>query len=273
MPTLQGTDGNDSLLVPNGDSNTTGYTIFGQGGDDTLTGGGGNDNIFGSFGDDKLFGGNGNDKLFGDFGNDRLFAGNGDDQLYGGVGDDDLFGGNGNDLLNGSLGLDNLDGGSGNDTLDGGSDDDVLFGGDGNDNLKGSTGNDTLAGGNGQDTLVGFGTSSSTGASPEIDTLVGGGNITFFDDGNSRLDPFGDGVKDTFVLGDASRVFYAQSGVQDYAKIVGFEKGIDQLQLSPTGTYTFGTDSIFSSLDTVVFANLPTGQDLIGVVVGVNLNA
>ena len=261
MPTLQGTDGNDSLGVPNGDSNTTGYTVFGLGGDDTLTGGGGNDNIFGSFGNDRLFGGNGNDKLFGDFDNDRLFGGNGDDQLYGGVGDDDLFGQNGNDQLNGSLGLDNLDGGSGNDVLDGGTDDDVLFGGDGNDSLKGGTGNDVLAGGNGQDTLTGFG--SASGGTPEIDTLAGGGNITFFDDGNSRLDPFSDGVKDTFVLGDASKVFYAQAGVQDYAKIVDFEKGIDQLQLSPTATFTFGTASVFSDLDTLDFREPPyrSGSD------------
>ena len=267
---LTGTDGDDVCSVPNGDSNVTNYTIFGLGGDDSLTGGGGKDKIFASFGDDKLYGRLNDDQLFADLGNDQLFGGDGNDKLYAGLGDDDVFGENGDDNLNGDLGQDNIDGGSGKDQLDGGADDDVLFGGEGNDTLKGGTGDDTVVGGKGEDTLTGFG--STSGNNPEIDTLIGGGNVTFDDQGNANVDIAGDGVKDTFVLGDDSKVFYAQAGTNDYVKIVGFEPGIDQLQLSPTATYTFGTDSIFSNLDTVIFANLPSGQDLIVIVAGVKIN-
>lgn len=266
---LTGTDGDDVCSVPNGDSNLTNYRIFGLLGNDTLTGGGGQDNIFGGFGDDNLYGRLNDDQLFGDIGNDRLFGGNGNDKLYAGIGDDDLSGENGDDNLSGDLGQDNIDGGSGKDQLDGGADDDAVFGGNDNDTLKGGTGNDTVVGGYGEDTLTGYG--SASGNNPEIDTLIGGGNVTFDDQGNANVDIFGDGVKDIMVLGDASNVFYAQAGSNDYAKIVGFEKGVDQLQLSPTTTYTFGTDSIFSALDTLVFANRSNGKELIAIVVGVNV--
>ncbi|HYX18558.1 MAG TPA: calcium-binding protein, partial [Nostoc sp.] len=63
---LQGTSGNDLLNVPQGNINTKSYTIFGLGGNDTLTGGGGNDKIFtGISGNSLLNGGDGNDNLSG----------------------------------------------------------------------------------------------------------------------------------------------------------------------------------------------------------------
>ncbi|HYX12817.1 MAG TPA: hypothetical protein VE944_00310, partial [Nostoc sp.] len=63
---LQGTSGNDLLNVPQGNTNTKSYTIFGLGGNDTLTGGGGNDKIFtGISGNSLLNGGDGNDNLSG----------------------------------------------------------------------------------------------------------------------------------------------------------------------------------------------------------------
>ncbi|MGF6093103.1 beta strand repeat-containing protein, partial [Pseudomonas sp. 18173] len=60
-------------------------------------------------------------------------------------GNDTLLGGAGNDILFGSGGSDNLDGGKGND---------ILLGGTGNDTLMGGQGNDILIGGSGGDTFV-----------------------------------------------------------------------------------------------------------------------
>lgn len=145
----------------------------------------------------------------------------------------------------------------------------MLFGGDGNDSLFGDTGNDTLVGGNGEDTLVGFG---GTGDIPEIDTLIGG-TVTFDDEGNASVDIFGDGAEDVFVLGTLSNVFYTQAGSDDYAVILDFEIGVDQIQLSPSVNYRFRTGSVLSDLDTAIFANLSTGDDLIAIVVGVDLIA
>ena len=59
-------------------------------------------------------------ELHGDTGNDTLSGGSGDDILLGGAGNDDLRGNNGRDLLIGGLGRDTLRGGSGDDLLIGG---------------------------------------------------------------------------------------------------------------------------------------------------------
>jgi Ca2+-binding RTX toxin-like protein len=67
-----------------------------------------------------LYGAGGNDTLLGGTGNDDLFGGSGNDVLIGGGGNDDLFGDSGRDLL---IGSDN------NDRLEGGNDDDILVGG------------------------------------------------------------------------------------------------------------------------------------------------
>lgn len=294
MPILRGSNGNEVLSVPGKDTNTNDYTVFGISGSDTLTGGGGNDKIFagnsgnsvlnGGAGNDKLFGslndvtlngGSGNDNLNGNLGNDFLDGGSGDDSLNGGLGNDTLYGGLGNDALFASLGDDLLFGQAGNDTLNGSDGSDVLFGGDGNDNLSGGTNGspnapqgffeDFLVGGAGSDTLNGFG--GGTGKF-ERDVLVGGGAV----DKTGTITNFSaDGAKDVFVLGDANGPYYTAAGSKDYAIIYGFEKGIDQLQLSPAVTYAFGTGSIFSKLDTLIYAKLPAGPDLIAIVANVNL--
>lgn len=88
----------------------------------TTTGG----TISGYLGDDTILGGSGNDELSGDAGADSI---------DGGAGDDFLDGGDGADLLAGGIG---------NDTLVGAAGDDVLRGGAGNDQLSGGVGNDTF---------------------------------------------------------------------------------------------------------------------------------
>ncbi|WP_229455035.1 calcium-binding protein [Nostoc sp. CHAB 5715] len=299
---LQGTSGNDLLNVPGGNTNTKSYTIFGLGGNDTLTGGGGNDKIFtGISGNSLLNGGDGNDNLSGNLGNDTLNGGSGDDQLSGSLGDDllngdsgddTLLGSLGNDTLNGGLGNDNLSGSAGddflfgdagNDTLDGGQGSDVIFGGDGNDSLTGSLSGspdapegffeDFLVGGAGSDTLNGFGAGAGSGGDATVelferDQLIGGGAV---DRNGIVTDVSGDGVKDFFVLGDAKGAFYTAAGDRDYALILGFEKGIDQLQLSPAVTYQLETKSQITQLDTLIFAKLPAGNELIAIVANVDL--
>ena len=113
-------------------ANTTMSTIFGQGGNDTITlneangalpaaqlfGGAGNDTITGGSGGDMLFGQTGNDTLLGKGGSDFLFGGAGNDTLTGGDADDQMFGEAGDDLMIWNPGDDTdlHEGGAGNDT-------------------------------------------------------------------------------------------------------------------------------------------------------------
>ncbi|UKO97453.1 calcium-binding protein [Nostoc sp. UHCC 0870] len=243
-PNQEGTNGRDFLTAPRFQ-------------DSFIDGRGGDDRIFGGFGNDTLLGGDGRDLIDGGFGNDLIFGGNGDDRLFGGLGDDELFGEAGNDLLVGGLG------------------DDYLDGGDGNDNLVGGPGSDILIGGFGNDILIGAGGGEQLGANPQIDVLMGGPLET---------DGF-DGQRDVYVLGDANGPFYTSSGEGeldeflglfgltgsvDYALILGFELGIDALDLGGASAsysaFTLG-GLVSDSDDTLIFAN----NDLIAIVAGVDI--
>ncbi|MDR3154881.1 MAG: hypothetical protein LBW85_11605 [Deltaproteobacteria bacterium] len=150
---LAGTSGRDVLTV-----RPRFYTaVYGEGGNDLVTGsplgdlivgGRGNDTLQGEAGDDALDGETGDDRLIGGPGRDVLEGGEGNDEVFGGTGDDLLFGGNGDDLLNGGQGNDRLQGGAGDDRLDGGPGDDayLYFAGVGQDIIDNTGGgNDTLA--------------------------------------------------------------------------------------------------------------------------------
>ena len=113
-----------------------------------ISGGGGNDTITGGAGDQTINGNNGNDTIYGGGGVDTINGGNDNDTLYGQAGNDDL---------NGNNGLDSVYGGSGNDAIVGGNDADTLYGGSGSDTISGAGGNDILIGGYGSDTLSGDG--------------------------------------------------------------------------------------------------------------------
>ena len=84
----------------------SGGTAFGNGGQDRIFGGEGDDYIDGGSSADTLYGEEGDDTVEGGSGNDRLFGGEGDDVLDGGTGDDLLVGGEGNDQLTGGAGAD-----------------------------------------------------------------------------------------------------------------------------------------------------------------------
>ena len=89
--------------------------------------------MFGEDGNDFLSGDAGDDIMFGDNGNDTIIGGLGNDALSGGDNDDQLFGEAGDDLLSGGAGIDEIIGGAGNDIASGGAGDDTLVGGRGND--------------------------------------------------------------------------------------------------------------------------------------------
>ena len=82
----------------------------------------GRDTVFGLGGDDTISSGENNDTLFGGSGNDELRGGDGNDVLFGGSGNDTLKGGDDNDIINvetrlTNFGTDTISGGDGFDTL------------------------------------------------------------------------------------------------------------------------------------------------------------
>jgi len=91
------------------------WTIYGNGGNDRLTGGLKNDRMYGGTGRDYLNGSSGNDYIRGGSNNDSVYGSYGNDSLYGDSGNDYLSGGSGNDTLSGGTGSDRMYGGTGND--------------------------------------------------------------------------------------------------------------------------------------------------------------
>lgn len=241
---IVGTAGEDDLTGTNAPD-----TIRGLAGADTIQGLGGADTIFAGFGDDLVSADDGNDEIAGDSGNDNLLGGAGNDTLKGGIDQDRLLGQAGNDTLLGGSGRDRLNGGEGNDTLKGnwGGDtllgdagDDILRGEDGNDIAHGGAGDDDLADYSGTNTLIGgFGNDTMTGGLGR-DTLIG--VETAFAEastgfGAGEVDSLRGGTgKDTFVLGNANRVFYSDGdpltiGDLDHALIKDFNVAEDVIRL------------------------------------------
>ena len=130
---LTGTDGPDKLVGAAGGDSIVGLegedflagdpTFFGPGGDDSLSGGPGRDQVYGRSGDDSVSGGPGNDEVSGTLGADAVSGGDGDDlvddgphfdaaadEISGGAGDDAM------DAFNDPARTDVVVCGSGNDT-------------------------------------------------------------------------------------------------------------------------------------------------------------
>ncbi|MGF1990511.1 MAG: putative Ig domain-containing protein [Nostoc sp. ZfuVER08] len=156
-------------------------------------------------------------------------------------GSDRVIGTNGSELING---------GAGNDYLDGKGGTDVLLGDGGNDTILGGLGKDIVFGGDGNDRLIGWG-----GGSDEIDLLNG------------------DQGADTYVLGDATSVFYANSGKSDYAEILNLQTS-DRIELKGiANNYSLGSASSVSIIQSAVGIFTTNGTELIAVVeTGLNQN-
>jgi Ca2+-binding RTX toxin-like protein len=142
-PTVANTDlirgfgnaGNDVITLDETNGPLPAARLFGGAGNDTLTGGSGNDDLRGDAGDDILSGLGGNDSLLGGAGDDALTGGSGDDTLIGGAGNDFVDGDQGTDV--GILGAGDdvfqWDPGDGSDRVEGGSGfDEMLFNGNAN---------------------------------------------------------------------------------------------------------------------------------------------
>jgi Ca2+-binding RTX toxin-like protein len=216
--------GNDTI---NAATQTANFSTYAGAGNDTVTGGSGNDNIYGQDGNDVIVGGNGNDLIWGEGGVDSLTGGNGDDTLIADSLDTLVSGGSGIDWVyyidNGNVTLDagangievvlTLGGsdtinaatqtanfaayaGAGNDTITGGSGNDGLFGQDGNDVIVGGSGDDVLLGEAGDDILTGGAGGDVLAGGSGIDTfrfLTGWGSdaILDFQNGIDRIDMSG----------------------------------------------------------------------------------
>lgn len=179
---INGNIGRDEI---DGSSLTDSILMFGNDGDDKLTGGSADDVLLGGENNDTLEGQGGNDVLVGGAGHDLIRGGDGNDivilhnndTVHGGAGFDhvkivnengiklDLATWSGVERISGNAGSDQIDatdldgaitmaGSDGADRLTGSAFGDVLFGGAGADVLAGGDGADALIGGQGNDTLI-----------------------------------------------------------------------------------------------------------------------
>lgn len=215
----------DSADTVDGTGADFGINVFGEGGDDIITGsttdsnssdtidgGEGNDTIIGGSGDDVLIGGDGNDTIDGGDGNDTIYGGDGDDIIEAGeeigVGDDDLiyggagndtitsvetdsrsedvvYGGDGDDSITMAGGVNTLYGDAGDDTISSGAGDDTIDGGADDDTITGGGGDDTLTGGDGNDTFI-----YAIGDGDDTITDFNFGNTGTLTDGNTTNNDF-----------------------------------------------------------------------------------
>ena len=164
----------------NAGADASGVELYGQGGNDSITGGSGDDILSGGTGNDTLYAGAGVDTIYGDDGADQIHAGDGADSVLAGSGNDTVWGDAGNDALNGEIGADTIYGGDGNDTINGGLDNDLL---------QGEAGDDTFlfwdyTSGWGTDTVVGGETGETGGDTLDFSDLTAVDPLTVTYSGN-----------------------------------------------------------------------------------------
>lgn len=189
---VYGSQGIDTIIAQR--TLTVANRLYGNGGDDTILAGPGND--------PAVSGGAGRDDVRGEAGDDAVYGGAGEDVLWGGPGTDVLWGDAENDQLSGGPGADTSNGGTGTDTayyadvnervtvdLDGAAGDDGAQGeGDTTkadvENITGGTASDTLTGNDGPNVIRG-GAGNDT-----IDGLLGADEL------------FGDADRDSLLARD-----------------------------------------------------------------------
>ena len=216
--------------------------------------------IDGTAGADMLLGSTGNDMIFALAGDDVVLGLAGDDQIDGGEGSDtasyaqaegdvsvylewtglDVGGGEGADSL---ISIENLTGSDFDDRLVGDSESNVLTGGAGNDRLIGKGGDDILLGEAGIDALIGETGSDELDGGADRDYLYGnlGEDRLYGGAGDDNLH----GGSGAGLLDGASDVFIYRGtadGGGGYDRILDFENGLDQIDLSAFGFTDFTND-------------------------------
>lgn len=242
LPTLIGTD-NGEILVAQPER---ALALYGQGGDDKLTG---------STKNDELYGGDGNDELLGDEGNDFLHGGTGADIIDGGAGEDTVsFSGEKNKEHPDGVGVsimlrksqealvfdadadgdritnvENVIGSEFDDEIYGDDNANILYGRGGDDWLSGGGGNDTLIGGAGNDVYEldkwGLVTIDAQDNGDSIDTLllsVGDIDDLAFKRSGNDLAIVGD---ETFTV---LRDFFLDANTKQRYQLASQEKTINQ---------------------------------------------
>ena len=237
--------GNDMISVDEANGALPRANLFGGPGNDTLTGGSGDDQLFGQPGNDTLLGKGGFDFLFGGTENDTLTGGDADDQVFGEGGDDRMIWnpGDDTDLNEGGGGTDTaeVNGGDGAEefiatangprvrfdrldpapfAIDIGTSEKLVLNANGGDDSFSATGNlaalirITVDGGAGNDTILG---------SNGVDVLLGG-------DGNDVID--GQQGNDVAFMGAGDDVFQWDPG--DGSDTVEGQAGTDALRFNGT---------------------------------------
>lgn len=248
--------------------------VFGGEGDNVLEGNDIDevgDHLYGDAGDDQLSGYKGDDYLEGGAGNDTLNGGDGADQLLGGAGNDTLEGGAGLDLLVGGAGADTLNGGSGADRLSGGAGDDTLNGGEDNDFLDGGQGADTLYGGAGNDFVYdpggdGEGHKTTAWGDAGNDWLqVGGGSASVLAMGGQGNDLIQGGAGVNTLSGNAGNDCIVGGAANDQ---LGGDEGSDVIEAGVGDDVVIGgagSDVLRGGIgaDTYRFDDAAFGTDLI----------
>lgn len=271
-----GRAGNDLISLDETSGALPKANLFGEAGNDTLTGGSGADTINGGAGDDVIFGKGGTDILLGGADNDTLTGGDGDDQVFGEAGNDRFIWnpGDDTDLNEGSSETDTVEinGGNGAEvftttangtrvrfdrldpapfSLDIGTCENLILNASGGNDSFSATGNlaaliqITVDGGAGDDTILG-----SNGA----DLLMGGDNNDFIDGQQGNDAVFLGAGDDTFQWdpGDGSDTVEGQDG-NDKLLFNG-SAGAEIFEVSTNGTrvrFTRNLGSVVMDLDNV----------------------
>lgn len=289
---IHGDAGEDRIHGDDGDD-----ILFGGDGIDIIKGGSGDDIIDGGQGNDRLFGGLGNDIYILEAG-DEVFegantgideargdldalptnfenitlTGSRDIEIFGTADDNVLIGNVGANILRGGGGNDRLEGGDGNDILLGQNGNDILVGGAGRDFLRGQVGNDTLSGGGDNDVLNGEEGDDILDGGANTDKLIGLTGADQLDGGagNDRL--FGNSGDDVLIGGAGNDVMSGSFGADvfiftpgsDIDSIIGFETGIDHIDIQAFGLADFAAvEAIMSDINGRAQLNLDGNSDVV----------
>ncbi|WP_298843888.1 LamG-like jellyroll fold domain-containing protein [uncultured Roseobacter sp.] len=196
--TISGNAGHDNIDA--GDGNNV---ISTGSGDDTIAAGSGHDTIAAGDGANQVDSGAGNDSITSGDGNDNITAASGDNLIASGEGNDTVVTGAGRDSIDAGSGMNSVSAGDGNDTITSGSGADSIDAGTGDDSVSSGDGNDTVVSGGGRNTVnageganyvaTGDGNDSISSGSGSDTIQSGGGNDTVNSGGGSDYVAAGNG--------------------------------------------------------------------------------